>query len=278
MPFWPEGLQESLGDSLVTTPYLNVFQNVYYVLYSSGDDTNNGLDRVKPFKTLKHAVTVTNAAGGSSLIMLMDGHAETLVSGMSVTQNNTCIVGAGMSGGLPTVKLTPSGIAAPMINVMALSCLIANVGFYGNVADSAYPKVSFATASAGSASTIRGCYFECGTHDTNAVEINSNDSIRIESTTFLAAGTQGSGIYIPSPGNVRFMVMEDVIFDGGSTGFWKQVAFSAADANALTAFRFERISLLRGSDMDLGNEISSGILQVSSTSGGARIDYVPGVS
>ena len=105
--FLQNGCGESTGDELCTSrPLLLPTSNsVWYVNSATGTDAVSpaGKNREKPLATLAQAITNAQA---NDIIVLMDGHAESTTSFMTLSTAGVKIVGAGSSGGIPTVTFT----------------------------------------------------------------------------------------------------------------------------------------------------------------------------
>lgn len=276
MPFWAQGIGETSGDALITEGSFQTTGTVWYV-HHTGDNANDGEDRARPVATLAQAVS--NAYGGDTIVCL-DGHTETLGTAVEVNKEGIMIVGAGTSGGIPTVTFTPNnadGLGA--IDASQPGVRLRNLKFKARTADGSSPVVQFNKSGADPAGgEVKDCYFECGEHNTGSV-LNIGQGahyLLIRGTTFIctaaAAATQpiraiGFGAY-----TLYGLRMEDVTFDGGVDGY---SGFWAYDSNAGTgqqSFLYERVVALRGADMRM-KSTDTGTLQVVTAQGGARVDW-----
>jgi len=267
---FPNGLGESSADSLVVNAPFYTTGNVWYVNATTGTDagTSAGQNRMKPLATIGQAYT--NAADGD-VIVLMDGHTQTLTAALTIAKR-VLIVGGGESDGKPTVKLTLNAAAASLFNVTAAGVEIRNVWFEENAQTNASAKVLVA----GNRFRMKGCYFQCGATDTgSAVNIGAVTTAEFDSTTFVSTATLTSAQPLravlmsdASAVDVRF---DSCVFDGGTVGFSGYWAVSA-DSVAVTALVFENCSLLRGADI-LANTGAVGWVGGISTTESALVNW-----
>lgn len=267
----PNGIGESTGDSLVTTDHLESNGTIWWVNSSGGVDAAapRGKNRLEPLATLAQAHT--NSASGDTLV-LMDGHTETIASGITITKNLT-IVGAGSSSGRPTVKLTNNQAAAAMLTLSPAEFLsIRNIWFEEDAQSNSAARI----IQNGGTVEMRGCYIECNstTASTSGVmTVTGGSGTILKSTTVISTGTGVAsqptyGITVPFAAN--FMLMDGMVFDNGSYGFANLYAYYAtAAANVIRA---DSISLLRGATIRL-MEASVGYIQVGTRTGGAFIEW-----
>lgn len=268
MRFWSNGLGSTLGDPLILqAAQMWVSSTVYWVdgNDSAASDSNPGTERRAPLATLEHAIGIATAY---SIIVLADGHEETLTSSLLVQKDGIVIVGEGKSSGIPTVKLkfdhTSVGIA--LNNEF---CEVRNVRFPERVQASTEPKVE-----ANNGTTVVGCYFEADENSDGAEEIETSGAVRIKDCTFLSTATDPSEAPGPAVAqNGSFLAVEGCVFDGGTTGWHKGYALevTASDAGLFA----ENISLLRGADVKVLIS-TTGWVHVGTSTGAARIDIDSG--
>ncbi len=264
MATWPEGLGQSLGDVLVTgSPLLTSF-SVSFVDSVNGNDTNDGRDPNNAFATLSHAVTAESGTAG--IIVLMSGHTEVMTA--TVTPPAGCIiVGAGSSGGRPTVKLSMNASNTIMVTASNAGVQLRNIWFQTNAQASNVARVKF-TASSG---LVSGCYFECGNNDSGAgVEVTGND-FTLQDSTFISTGTTVasrplSGLFVSSA--VSDLAITNCVFSDGTRGF---SAVACNCVNTVTRLRVENLSLLLGANATFGS--STGFVIPSSATGASTISY-----
>lgn len=279
MKNWPQGIGETNGDSLITQAAFQSSGDVWYVDSVTGNDSNDGRNRVRPLATLAHAISVCAAL---DTIVCLDGHQETL-DATAITKDGLTIVGAGNAGGLPTVKITPGNETGSCLNVQQPGLRIRNIWFKERATSN--DKVTITYANAGTdpnGCEIDGCYFECGTKDLGKkIQIGAGANyLRISNTKFVCTATSGDTEPLIAIGFVNSvspyaMRMLDVTFDGGVDGFSNYWAFDSSNGAGIRAFLFERISLLNGADMKFRTTATAdtGILQVGLAQGGSRIDW-----
>lgn len=267
----PNGVGESTGDTLATAKPLLISGDVWYVHGSTGSDAYNGRDATKPLATLGQAHT--NATSGD-IIVLKDGHTETLTSLLSITKTVT-IVGGGTSGGKPTVKLTNNSAAAGLLDLVTGGAAeLRNIWFNANAQTNAVARVKISSA----AVKIIGCYFECGATDTGpAIEmVGANAGGLIRNTTLISTATvltaqPESAIKLTGGTGMSWLTLDGVVVDGGTVG-WSN--FYAVDLSAALniVLRVESMSLLRGSDMKVHTS-TTGHIHVATTTGGSRVNW-----
>lgn len=269
MPQWPNGLSQSLGDQLVVNRPLMTSYTTYFVSSTSGSDSYDGLDPDSPFATLAHAVSV--AAGNTTIIVLMSGHAETMTATLTPTAG-TIIVGAGSSGGKPTVKLKMNASTTIMFTCSNAGVQLRNIWFQSNQQTNSSSRVKFT----GINGRVVGCYFECGSTDTGAsVEFGTGGSGgTCKDTTFVstvsAAGTLPNTALVVSAA-LTDIAVDGCVFNEGTFGF-NGVALSFS--STVTRMRVENLSLVNGAGALFGS--STGILMPTTVSGSGAISYTGG--
>jgi len=276
----PNGIGDTLGDTLVTTSPLEVNGNVWYVHYDTGTDAASpaGQNRQAPLKTLGQANT--NAASGD-IIVLMDGHEETFTAAVTVSKDLT-IVGAGSSGGYPTVKLTNNQAAASML---VLSCnsitQLRNIWFEEEAQANSSVKISRVSAGGTGILIVDNCYVQCGQYDDNfALSVGDGDFCMIRNSTFVSTATSiatqpvGAMCVDTAATSIRAIFMDGVVVDGGVYGWsnFHAVEWSQNANDKPTVVNIINTSLLRGSDMRIDKD-TIGWVNVSTKTGGVRIDW-----
>ena len=271
----PNGIGDTLGDVLVTASPLEVNGNVWYVHYGTGTDAVSpaGQNRQAPLKTLGQANT--NAANGD-IIVLMDGHAETFTSAVTISKRLT-IVGAGSSGGQPTVVLTNNQAAGYLLSITSTTVVqLRNIKFAAQAQACSVATINFDGTGL---FIVAGCYFECGQYD-DAFKIIINDgSIFIKNTTFISTATsiatqpKGAVATETEDTALETIFLEGVVIDGGTYGWsnYHALDFSKQAADMVVG---EGVSLLRGSDVKL-SAASLGYFGASTQTGGVRIEWEP---
>lgn len=264
----PLGLGESLGDDLIINGPLVHTGQVWWVSSDTGSDAASprGLERARPLATLAQAVS--NAAAGD-IIVLMDGHSETISSAVAVNKR-LVIVGSGQASGIPTVQLSVTG-NIEMLSITATQVELRNIRFLKRVTASANTKID-----AGSDGfRMIGCYVECGDNDTGpGVRLTGNYS-SVRGTTFLSVATAASSA--PDEG-LRPVAdfgpyIDDCVFDGGEHGWLNGWAIDQdGEGGPVTGFRAQNLSLLRGSDVRLHDTCEAHVL-ANVGSYAPRIDF-----
>jgi len=267
--FLPNGIGESLGDSLVTNEPLYMSGDVWYVDSESGSDAGGsaGQDRAAPLATLSQAVT--NAAD-DDIVVLMSTHTEDIASTVTLSKRLT-IVGAGQSEGKPTATLRLDDASASLLDVQSDQVQLRNIYFGPTQKAATGHQVEVGDNSSGHSDVvIRGCYFELGGNDdAAAVYVHStNSDVTLRSCTFKnesGSAQAAQALYVET--GATHVVLEGVVFDGGSQGFSDYYA-AEIDATSLYA---EEVSCLRGADLKLTN--SNGYAHVGTATGGSRVDW-----
>lgn len=268
MRFYPNGIGATLGDSLVTTGPLYMSGDVWYVDSESGADGSSpaGLNREAPLATLAQAVS--NAANGD-IIVLLSTHDEAISSTVIVNKSVT-IVGEGSSGGNPTAKLTNDQGAASMILATAASVRLRNIWIMENAQACSAARIT----SSGAQFEMTDCYVECGGNDDAAAVLLNGARATFRGCTFISTAAtvaaQPYGAVRDNATPLEDVTFVDCVFSDGAVGFSDHYALRFT--NDATRLRGERVSLLLGADVDF-TASSTGYFQVSSSSGGARVDW-----
>lgn len=263
--FLPNGVGETLGDILVTTGPFLATGTVYYVNSVIGDVTYTGLNTERPLPALTNAQTV---ASDGDIIVLLDGHTETLTVALSLTKKLT-IVASGSSNGIPTVSFGMNADATLFtVTSAATGIQFRNIKFRTNLVSSTAQRIDLSAANA----VFYGCYFEMGSNDQGPgiLLANALASVRVENTSFVSTATAIS----PAPvaglrtaGTTTDLTIKGCVFDGGSQGF---SAYAYDELGAATRRHGEEISLLRGADANLHASSVQSYWKLNSVTGDAR--------
>ena len=270
MPLWAGGYAQTLGDILVTGKPLFTSFTTYFVLSTSGSDSNDGLDPSTPFAT--YGAANTALSGQPGIIVLLSGHTEVLTATITPAAGQI-IVGAGASGGKPTVKLQLNAAATIMVTASNAGVQLRNIWFQDNAQNNTAAKVKFT----GINGLVSGCYFECGPHDTSAANVEfgtGGSGGRVENCTFVSTATVAttkpfSGVVVSAA--LTDISVSNTVFDGGTYGF---SSYALSANSAPTRSRFENFSLLRGADAIFG--ATTGFVLPTTVTGGSRISYSGG--
>lgn len=270
----PNGIGGSSGDQLATCRPLQLSGDVWYVSSLIGTDAASpaGKDRQKPLATLSQAHT--NAVAGD-IVVLMDGHTETLVAVLTISKAGLDIVGEGQSSGLPTAQLKINAAAASVLNVTGAAVRIRNILFpasiQSNTGSGGVGKVHI-NASA-SKSQVIGCYFQEGANDQLAavsVQTGATD-VRVENATFISTAptTATRPTYgLLTQGTVTDLDVAGCVFSDGTVGF-SSAAWDSS-AGVVTRLRAQNVSLLLGADAIM-NAATTGWLNVQTATDGGRV-------
>ena len=262
----PNGIGADLGDALATAEPLLVNGDVWYVDSSNGDDTYDGRDRIKPFATLGQAVTDSSAG---DIIVLKDGHAETLTAAIAVNKNLT-IVGAGQSDGKPTVKLTNNQAAGEMLTITGSYVQVLNIWFEEQAKTCSEAKISADCTHF----RMRGCYLECDGNSGDSALKLAGTVVEIRNTTIISTATALTAQPLAAvlvTGALGSLITDGFVVDGGTVG-WSRYHGIDISAATITMMYLEGLSLLRGTDLK-ALEASGGYINAATVSGGARIDW-----
>lgn len=269
--YFPNGLGASLGDQVVVGKPMRISGNVWYVDDSGTDAASPvGKNRWAPLATLAQAVT--NAAGGD-VIVLMDGHAETISGTLTITKNLT-IVGEGQSDGKPTVKLTNgTGEGNSMISTTGASpgdyLSLRNIWFEECTQSNTDPRI-LATSDL-TLFEMRGCYLEGGANDQGAMLSVSSAVTSIVDTVFISTSTTTDKPELAITGTSTNIVLmlDGVTIDGGTVGWADPWAVDLSNGDTMIVLA-ESVSLLRGSDVNWPSGGDLGYWNTQTSTGGVR--------
>jgi len=213
----PNGIAETLGDTLVTSSPLFITGDLHYVDSSNAaadDSAGYGESKSRPFATLAYAVSV---ASGGDIVVLLEGHSEQFATELDITQALT-IVAAGETDGVPTVTLNNLAASGYMLRLSASGCELRNIRFVQHPSASGIPHVNIAA----SGCRIIGCRFEAG-EDNSAYCVTVNDSLVtcIKDCTFISvsddpANQPTGGLLGPGLGT---LFLDNCVFDDGDVGY-----------------------------------------------------------
>lgn len=266
----PNGIGETLGDSLVVNKPLEVSGNIWYVSSVSGADAASpkGQNKQAPLATLGQART--NAANGDIIVLLAD-HSEGFAAVLTIAKSLT-IVGAGSSGGKPTVRLLNKQVAGDMLSFTGPAVQLRNIYFPENDVTNSGNRV---VTSSSAIFRMEGCFFECGGKDEGAAMSVGDGVVDIRNTTFEVTSldnTDQPGIALDNAeGALNTLQMDGVVFDGGVAGFSDYFAMDMS-VNTLTRIWAENISLLNGADLKIP-EAAQGYVNARTSTGAGRIDW-----
>lgn len=261
--YLPNGLGESLGDTLVTNAPLFTTSTIWYVHSETGvDNPAYGDVESRPLATL--AYTLTNKAGAGDIVVLLDGHEESIATKVDVA-NSVVIVGVGETDGKPTVKFTNGGAVGAIIELSANGVELRNIWFEEHPSGAAVAQVSVL----GDGCRIIGCYFEAdGNNEAASVDIDIGaDFASIKNCTFIS--TTDDPTNLPTSGVAMVsttLFLDNNVFDDGDCGY----GTSAFVATAGAKVRGEGNSFLRGAQFSAASSSPDIILGGGQFSGGVR--------
>lgn len=271
MPSWPSGIGQSLGDALVTGKPLLTSYTAYFVSSVTGNTAYSGLDPDVPKATIAQAIATASGASVTPIIVCLSGHTEVLTTTMTPAAG-TILVGAGASGGLPTVKLAMNASNTTYLTCSNAGVQVRNIWFQANQQSSNVSKVKFT----GINGYISGCYFEENGNDTAAgLEFGTGGSGGFaRNCTFISTATAQATL--PSSGLLVSAALTDIAIEGcsfseGTYGYSTQaLSFTAT----VTRLRGELDSLLLGANATLG--ATTGIFMPTTVTGAGTISYTGG--
>lgn len=270
----PNGTGQALGDGLAVNVGLYLSGQVWYVNSATGADAASprGLSPEYPVATLQQAIT--NAAS-LDVIVLMDGHTETIATVLSLGSKHLTMTAGGSASAKPTVKLTDGVAAGNMVaTTTSNSVRWRNVWF----PKTTQTKTQASFALAGGQDAFDGCYFEIDTNNASYVKVALGHTVKFKNSTFISVATVKTARAMPAidltatagPSDVE---IDSCVFDGGTFG-WETYAILENGGFSPT-FRLQgrSISLLRGADVSLATG-TTGYFQVTLNTGGSRVDWL----
>jgi hypothetical protein len=158
-----------------------------------------------------------------------------------------------------------------MLDITGQSVVLSNLYF---PASTAVPVARVRTAAADT--NILTCYFECGTNDVGSAVgiITGASAIYIDDTVFIS--TAGSPAAQPTIGinvinAVTGLIMDNVIFDGGVSGWSSSALLGTA---AITNLRATNIDLMNDSVASFASG-SNGKFYLRNKSGNSEVIWTP---
>lgn len=265
----PNGAGQLTGDTLAVNGPLFLSGRLWYVHHTGADAASpRGLSPEYPLATLGQAVT--NAASGD-IVVLMDGHTETIVTRVSFSSKQITIVGGGYSSGMPTAKLTDGVVGDNMLSSAPTGALsLRNIRFMApSVAKTAAPTVDLSAVG-----SVIGCRFECNRNDQAASGrcLAISSAVQILNTTFISVETDKTQRPVEALvlNSGASGLIRSCTFDGGTVG-WDTYAMSNSSTNIILSI--EELTLLRGSDISIITG-TAGYVSLFSASGGSRVDWL----
>ena len=260
---YPNGIGGTVGSDVVSLSPLYCSGSIYYVDSSSGSDTYTGLERNKPFATFSAAYT---AAANNDLIVLFSGHSETYTAGVTISKTGLSIIGEGSGTSAPSFIRNFDG---SMFTISGAGTQLRNILFSGGTYTSTSAKVTVSCASL----YAESLYFQASSYDTGAqLELTTGaNNAFMDTLTFISSATSVTAqpaIGLKITNAVSDLHIENIIFDGGSSGWSNPYAFLGS--GAITRLCAKDISLLNDSDVSFVTG-TTGVYWPLSKSGSNRI-------
>src|SRR6476661_752016 len=183
----------------------------------NGNDANAGSLPELPVKTLAQAVT--NSAN-NGVIVIGAGSSESLSSSQAISLTNLSVFGCGVGSSRP--RYTCTGTVS-MFNIAGNGAWIENIYFPAST-DAATCRVDIGAPYA----TLKDCYFECGTNDTNRAVRNgaAGSGTLIDGCSFVVTALRPA-IGVEISGAAGNITLKDCTFNGGSYG-WTDYSFKVS--------------------------------------------------
>ena len=268
--FYSTGNGGSSGSTLATVSPVLSSGTTWYVSSTATGAADAaspaGRERIKPLLTLAQAVT--NAAANDTICILAN-HTETLTSAQTINTAGLNIIGEGTGSNRPkfTRNIAANGV---LWDVTAAGVTIDNIYFPATATTaSTGAKVKLSAA----APRVLNCYFEASTLDDGAQlqTVTGASQVYVYNTTFISTASSPSDqpeSAITVTNALTDMVLDTVVFSGGSSGWANPFAFNGAAA--ITRLRAINCDLLLDSDVTLATG-TVGYWHTRSATGSGRV-------
>lgn len=266
---YPNGLGGTVDELALNEPFYGLDCVAWYVCSVNGVDAVSpaGRDREAPLATLQQAVTNASA---NDVIVLLDGHEETITAAVAIAKRGLVIVGCGQTSGEPNVELTNNSAAASLLTVSVANVQLRNVRIVENAQANSAARI----AVTGAGFIMSGCQVDAGEFDDGAaVSLGAGaDYALIEDTTF--ASTAISLATRPESGlktvaAVAGLRLRGVVATDGSYGWTNGYALDL-NGGAVTDLLADSVSLLLGASMRLGSSCTGYVIPTAT--GGGIVD------
>lgn len=236
-----------VGAELATLAPLYTSGNIWYVHHTGSDAASpRGKERIRPLATIEQAFT--NSATYDTVVCL-EGHQQSVSAVITTMKQGQRLIGEGSGASRPRFT---RAVNDELFDFAARGIYLDNLYFAAGTVASALPKVKL-TQSVGT-TWVNNCYFECGGNDTGTgLSVNLSAGTRITNCNFVSSSTStssqpGSGLVLTG-GTAQDVVLDNVVFDGGASGWSNPYAmdFSAGAAELYAT----NIDLLNDSDVFL---------------------------
>lgn len=235
---YPLGLIDASdgGNAILSNPNLYVTGNVYWVnnSASTASNSNAGTERDRPLSTIAQAITNQTAANGD-LIIIESGHAQSLTTGVLISEDDTKIFGLGTSTAQKP-SFTYTGITGGiLLSLNATGCELHGLRF--PVTAIGHTRVYLLNAQC----LVEGCDFGSDANfDAIAIAVNAGsnaDNSEINNCTFIITTAPTVGVSYTCvaialvAASLRYNLIKNNTFDGGaSTRGWSGGAIELGDS------------------------------------------------
>lgn len=258
------GFGGTAGATLATLSPVYTSGVVWYVHSGTGTDavSPRGKERLRPLASIAQAHT---NASNNDVIVFLSGHSETITGTTTLSKTGVHYLGEGSGTSRPTFI---RNVDANGYVFSGAGCLIENLLFDndGALALTTGDRVVVSGASC----SVVGCYFKVSSTaliTSAALVVSAANTTISGGTQFVNAGSTNTlgGL---SVGNVADLTLDDVLFDGGSSGWGSGVV--AAVLGTITRLKAKNVDLLNGSDMTIATS-SFGALHVRLKTGASQV-------
>lgn len=258
----PNGIGETLGDTLVTNSPIYTSNRIHYVHSGTGSDSAGyGETKTKPYASLAYAMASGNPALASGdIVVLLDGHEETVTTAIDIGQG-LVIVGSGETDGEPTVTFQNNGVTAHIMTLSAAEVELRNIKFAAF--ESAQPDNQVDVA--GSDCRIIGCLFEAnGNNTATQLDIAASLTTTVKNCTFRSTATAANSLPTVglACGAAGILFLENCVFDNGTYGYGTAAMTCSGDlrGEGNSFLRDARLELSDSADVILaGGTVTGGI-------------------
>ncbi len=260
----PNGIAETLGDTLVTSSPLFTTGDIHYLDNSSADaaDTlSNGISKSKPFETLAYAIS---QASDGDIIVVLGGHSEALIAEVDITVA-VVVAGAGETDGAPEASFSNYSATGYCIRLSAAGSELRNLRFAQHPSSAAIPQVNVAATGC----RIIGCHFEAGEHNNvSSLSLDAALITYVKNCTFESVATEADDL--PQSGltmSTGTLFLENCVFDDNDFGY----STPALRATGAATIRAEGNSFLNGASASMVEASAELIIAGGTTSGGVQL-------
>lgn len=237
-----------------------------FVSSVTGDDTNAGDDRQQPLATL--ATAVGSAATGT-IIVLMNGHDETVTSAISIP-TGTWVVGELGSSGDPGATLRPGSATAHVVTLDNANAAIIGVAFAAPTSATTGTHIYIT----GKFCRVQQCTFAVNGYSNNANasciwESSTGTYCIVETCSFTSATLDTDDIPKPAVSvDTGYWDIIDCTFSGQFSNGTYQCALDLSGAG--NTMYVTGLNLLDGADVLVGPNFE-GLISVASSDGTAQV-------